>query len=910
MTTWRTLLAVAVRLLPNALRSRVAAEIVALGLTRIQAARPGWARTRTGLRELFGIVHAAVRARRPDNWTRRTAALAASNPAGESLMPDRISLSRVIPRWNDIRIALRMPATQWRLAWGVILTLSLGVGLGVPVLGLADTMFLRPPTGVTDPDRVVRLVLRGHGTSGPYYTQGLTGLDYAVLRERATALEAVAGWISFNASLGTGEGAHSITTVQATPSYFAALGVRPHAGRFYLESEDFDGNTNPPCVISHHFWQGELGGAPDAIGRRLRIGAQTYTVVGIAPEGFNGLTLGAVDVWLPLHVAAPEWQGHEPELWTTDRSSWIRIVARIRPGVSIDEATAEAALLYRTSGERTRDPQLRGSLLWDPVQPGRSTVGSRSATLTLWLGGGGLLLLAMIAANVTNLFRVRAIARERQTAIRLAVGGTWHDLLRSFLAESFVLGVIASAIGLAFSVPATRAARVLLFPRVEWVLPAIDLRIVLLAFALAVAIGTFVALWSTLQALRSDPAELLRGGSAKESRRRSALGFRSPLLAFQAAVFTILLAGAAAFVGSLQRATAIDVGFDIASLGSGRIPLPAGTPVSRTRDLMLQARERVAAMPGIASASLGYMEPWSNNVELPVEVPGSSVEPPWILFDYATPEYLETFGATMRAGRWISTEDHAGSTPVIVINEALEKVFWSPDKAIGNCIRVGGDTMPCRTIIGVVRDFKVTGGIEDPVRPVYYLPFAQVAWASQRPTLFFRARAGHTPESVTPAVRYALQTLEPGLQAASVRPTARNVEWVTSPLKLGASVFVAFGILAAVVGSVGLFSVLSFVVVEQRRRHAVQLALGATPALVGRSIGRFAVMVTGTGVALGLIALVPLARLIDPLLFRTRILDPSALLAVAVLGLLLALTAAAMPIRAIYRMQVMTTLRE
>jgi putative ABC transport system permease protein len=323
---------------------------------------------------------------------------------------------------------------------------------------------------------------------------------------------------------------------------------------------------------------------------------------------------------------------------------------------------------------------------------------------------------------------------------------------------------------------------------------------------------------------------------------------------------------------------------------------------------MLHAYERVRALPGVQSASLAYMEPWSNNAEVPIGVPGSSVKPPWTLLDMATTEYLRTFGVQMRRGRWIEAGDGPNAPPVVVINETLEKVFWPSGNAVGQCLRVGADGMPCRTIIGVVRDFNVTGLADDPARPVYWVPLDQAAGFAQRPALFFRTSGD--PAAATRSVRETLQTLEPNLPAASVRPVSENISWFVAPLRLGAAAFTTFGVVAAIVGAVGLYSVLAFLIVEQRRAYAIRLAIGAAPARLARSVFRFAVVTVTAGMAAGYVAFIPLSRVLEPLLFRTNALEPTAVAGVALLGLLTALVAAVVPVKAVLRTDVMAVLRE
>jgi hypothetical protein len=214
-----------------------------------------------------------------------------------------------------------------------------------------------------------------------------------------------------------------------------------------------------------------------------------------------------------------------------------------------------------------------------------------------------------------------------------------------------------------------------------------------LHIGLFIALGALVALWTTADALRVNPADLLRGtGGTQIGGMRHANALRRVLLVVQAAIFVVLITGASAFVLSLRRATAVDVGFDVKSLMAASIPLPADDRV-HARALMERAYQRVAALPGVESASLGYMEPWRNNTDVPFTIPGSTVTPPYTMFDMVTPEYLRTIGASMKAGRWIAPTDIAGSPFVVVVNETFERTFWQAGEAIGQCVRVGADSI-------------------------------------------------------------------------------------------------------------------------------------------------------------------------------------------------------------------------
>jgi hypothetical protein len=243
-----------------------------------------------------------------------------------------------------------------------------------------------------------------------------------------------------------------------------------------------------------------------------------------------------------------------------------------------------------------------------------------------------------------------------------------------------------------------------------------------------------------------------------------------------------------------------------------------------------------------------------------------------------------------------------------VVNEAFERVFWPQDGAVGRCIKVGADSMPCRTIVGVVRDFHVTGGVDEPANPVYYVPAAQAAMFWQTGHLFIRPRGDATV--ALGSVRRALQQLEPNLPAVFVHRVDQNIEWLVSPLKLGASAFTAFGLLAAIVAALGLYSILSYLVIEQRRMHAIKLALGAPARAVALPIVANALLTVGLGMAIGYAALIPLARRFGALLFHANALEPGTVAVVVLLGATVAVVAALVPTRSVLRTDTMAVLRE
>ncbi len=789
---------------------------------------------------------------------------------------------------QDVRYVTRGLARTPRFSLGVVGSLALGLGLGLPAFSLADRLFLRPPAHIRDPDRVLSLVIRVHRPEGPVYSPGISGMDYTAISTLANTLEGAAAWAPWRPSLGRGAEAREIAAQGVTASFFRVLGVQPHRGRFFEESEDLLGASSGPCVISYAFWRREFGGDPSALGRVLQLGSGYYTVVGIAPEGFSGLNLGRVDVWAPIHVALGDMQGGGSELFTTDRSWWVRIVGRLRPGVTHAAADADAARVYRIAGPRIRDADLEWTYQWQSILPGRALSRSSAANVPLWLAGGAALLLLLLAANLAHLFLARNIGRSRELAIRFAIGGGRARVLRLMLAEALVLSAVSAAAALALSSPATGMIRRLLYPGLTWSQPALDVRIAAAAGVAALVLGGLVALGTTLYAARLDPALALKSG-AHQVAGGSGRRLRLVLVACQATVFTALVLASAAFVKSLDRATSVPLGFDVENLLVAQSPLSvAGYGREQREQYYALALESARALPGVTSASIGYATPWFSNWFEVLKVPGRTEELPRASFDVGTPDGLRTLGLTLRAGRWIEPGDQAGSEPVVVVNETFARSVWPGENPLLQCVRVGADSMPCRAVVGVVGDHRFTGRLTDPMTPAYWVPVPQARGYNYSHKLFVR----YDPARGNPAGGLArmLQGLAPNLPAADVHPAKREYEALFPSLKMGATMFSAFGALAVLIGALGLFSTMSYLVTERRKEFVIRSALGAEPrqVLVPVLIGGVAVIAVGV---FGGLALAVLARArLDPLLFQTTLLESGSL----VLAVALALAAGAL----------------
>ncbi|MGE3526154.1 MAG: ABC transporter permease, partial [Gemmatimonadales bacterium] len=729
-------------------------------------------------------------------------------------------------------------------------------------------------------------------------SRSLAWVDYEAAR-KAPSVQGAAAWITLSRSLGRGADAHPIAVTASTASLFQVLGVRPVLGRFYLRAEEQDPGEPVPCVAGHRFWRTELGGTAGALGQELLVGNVRCVIVGVAPAGFNGLEITSVDLWGPIGPFGKDYMGPDPDLWATDRSHWVRVAVRLAPGANDVRAADEATVAYRAVTPRRRDPDLTARVDWESIVPGQSR--ESSARVANLLFGGALVLLLLIAANLVNLFLVRDLERARETTVRLALGCPVRRLFLDRVAEVGLLAIGGTVVGLLTAGWIGPIARRTLLNRLNITAAPVDLRIVLAGVVLALSIGVVIAAATTLRLAHTDPASMLRttGGAPGGGRRGRTMRFA--LVALQAALSTGLLISAAGFVLSFRRAATFDLGFDLTGLAVGRVSLDGlGYTQAEERRFWTEVRETVGALPGVAGASLGYMTPWWNNRNEHLSIPGRDTLPlvPHFgspAFDAVTPEYLQTMGLRLLSGRWISDQDTRGSAPVLVINRSLADLYWPGEHPVGACLRVGADSLPCRTVVGIVADHRFSGQLEDAPIPAYFLPLSQSDAYSFTPRLFFRMSAA--PRTIIPAVRRVLQTTRVNLPAADVAPMEALFEPLLAPWRLGSYAFTGLGALATMVGAMGLFSVLSYVVAERRREFAIRTALGATVDQIAGPVLWRGLATVGTGVALGIIMALVSGRWLQPILFQTRLTDPLVLAIGIVLSLGLAALASLIPAR-------------
>jgi predicted permease len=793
----------------------------------------------------------------------------------------------------------------------VVLTFALGIGANATMFGIVDRLLLSPPAHVRDADRVVRLTVnRFNGYTGTRLTNPIvTFPDYEVLA-RASSFSSVAA-VSGSASertVGRGADALRLRTELATGSLFSLLGVRPMVGRFFGPEDDRAGAPGV-AVISYGAWRRLYGGDPGVLGKTLDFGYGPYTIVGVAPEGFTGADLAPVDVWLPLQTAGSQTT---PFCWDKRNCPWIRVVARLAPGVSPRTAEAEATTLYRAGWADYHDRNLvdpKAQVIAAPLIAARGPEPSSASRVAVWLAGISLVVLLIACANVANLLLARAVRQRREVGIRLALGSSRARVLGQVLVESLLLSLLGGITALLLTRWGGVLLRSVLLPGVAWEGTGVETRTAGVVVLLTVLAGVAAGVIPAVPAGRSDVSETLKSGSRTTSAPISRT--RGALTVLQAALSVVLLVGAGLFVRSLHRVNALDLGLDPDGVLVVTPDFDRDVSDERQAEFYRRAVTRLSAIPGVEAVSPDVSVPFWSSSAVNLSVPGLDSIPTLPsgspILHAVGPDYFDVLDLQLLRGRGLRREDGGDGWRALVVNQTMARVLWPGQDPIGKCVIIGaspGETdPPCTEVVGVVEDARTFSLLPEEAMQ-YYVPLGSEGGAR---ALLVRVRG--EPETSIPSIRRALLSLEPGLRYPEIQPLRELIDPQARSWKLGATMFTAFGLLALLVAAVGLYSVLAFSVAQRTFELGVRSALGASrERLLGLVLGQ-AARLTVLGVALGLLAAWLAAPKVEDLLYATSPHDPAVLGGVAGVLLAVGLLAAWLPARRATRVDPSVALR-
>ena len=798
--------------------------------------------------------------------------------------------------WQDVKYAVRSLRNKPGFTAAVVLTLGLGIGANAAMFGIVDRLLFRAPAYMKDPDRVHRVYLvrtfEGKENFGSHfhYTR------FKDLERWSSSFDATAAMSDPQVAVGTGEDAREMRVVAASAGYWKFFDARPVIGRFYTAAEDTTPTGAAVAVLSYPFWQSRYGGRADALGQRLKIGAADYTIIGVAPPNFVGLATDRIPVaWIPITTyAASEftWDPKDPYNWFQKYNiSWMQMIVRRKPTVTLAAATSDLTSAYLRSYAKQVElsPRTTPATITKPHAVAASVLAERGPRPTAvsrvarWVTGVAMIVMLIAAANVANLLLARALRRRREIAVRLALGVTRARLLSQLLTESVVLAVLGGIAGLAIAQWGGAILRSQLLRSDLSASVLRDTRTLAFAAVAVLVVGILTGLAPALQSGRGDLTTSLKSGAREGTYHKSRT--RVALLVLQGALSVILLVGAGLFVRSMGNVRSLHMGYDIDPL------LWVGVEERSekfTADQKTALRDRLyreaSALPGVASASRAVTVPFWMTWDEDLHVAGidSVNKLGQFPMQAGTHELLRTVGSRLLRGRFIDATDTKQSPRVMVVTEAMAKALWPTSEAIGQCVRVGADTAPCTTVVGIAENVRADEQFNEDKMFYYYRPIAQV-----QPTgggLFVRMHGDAARQGE--GVRRALQKIMPGTSYVTVRPMTEIFDPTIRSWKLGATMFVAFGALALILAAIGLYSVIAYNVVQRTHEMGVRVAFGAQMRDVVQLILGEGLRVTLIGLAVGGAVALYAGRWVAPLLFNVKPSDP--LVFGAVVGVLLA----------------------
>ena len=788
--------------------------------------------------------------------------------------------------WQDVRYAARGLRKKPGFTIAVVLTLALGIGANAAMFGIVDRLLFRPPALMQSPDQVHRVYLvrtfDGKENFGSYFQY----TRYEDLKRWTNSFDVVAAMASNETAIGVGEDAREMLIGAVSASFWKLFQLQPAIGRVFTAAEDTTPRGASVVVLSHAFWQTRFGGRPDVVGQRIKIAKVDYEIIGVLPPEFRGIGDGRQAVaWVPITTyAATEftWNPNDLSNWYQKYNiSWMQMFARRKPGVTNAAADADLTTAFKRSYAKQREmsPQSTPAEIAKPraiagsVLAARGPQPSEVSKVARWVSGVAVIVMLIAAANVANLLLARALRRRREVAVRLALGVSRARLVAQLLTESVMLAAIGGIAGLVVAQWGGAILRAQFLPRGESIPVAGDMRTLLFAGAAVIFVGLLTGIAPALQSGRGDLTTALKSGAREGTYHRSRT--RVALLVIQGALSVVLLVGAGLFVRSLDNVTSLRLGYDVDRL----LWVGVEERDEKLTDAEKTAlRERLAdaarALPGVETASRAVTVPfymtWDENIFVPgIDTSVLNHMGSWRI-QGAAPQYLATMGTKLVRGRFIEAGDTDKSPKVMVVSATMASKLWPGKDAIGQCVRIGSDTVPCTTVVGVAEDIRASDDFNDDQLLYYYRPITQAAATGGGVFVRVRGPAAQSAESI----RRALQKGMPGSSYVTISPMAQFYGPTIRSWRLGAITFVAFGSLALVLAAIGLYSVIAYNVVQRTHEMGVRVAFGAQMRDVVQLVLGEGLRLTVLGLVIGGAIALYASKWVAPLLFRVEPRDP------------------------------------
>ena len=814
--------------------------------------------------------------------------------------------------WQDVRQGLRILLKSPAFTATVVLTLGLGIGANAAVFSIINTLLLRP-LPVAQPDNLYVIGVLHQDNEQPHQ---VSWSDYVDYRDRSGVFADLAAYSIGFAGLSADNHAERIAVSYVSGNFFSMLGLTPAAGRLILPSEGATFGADPVIVLGQSYWRQRFGAEPSVVGRTVLVNGRPFTVVGIVPADFTGVyALVEFDAYMPYAMQMPESAYRELIERRDNHDS--RVIGRLKAGVSLRQAQASLDVLAAQLEQQypATNKTVRARIIPERLaRPEPNAADSNPFVAGVFLLLVGLVLL-VACVNVVNLLMVRATARNRELAIRAALGAGRRRLVRQLLTESLVLAALG---GLAGALIGRWVSGLLAGIALPMDLPirfdlSFDWRVFSYIAAVALGTGIIVGLIPALRASRTDVNDVLREGGRGLAEGSTRHRLRSTLVVAQVAVSVVLLVAAALFVRSVQRARSVDLGFDHRQILTLSMDVSQqGFDEARGRAFYRDVQARVRSLPGVESVTYAYSVPFgyynsSEYVEAEDNPAQNNQRRPSAGFNVVGPEYFSTMKILVSQGRGFTPQDDARARAVAVVNEYMAAKLWPGQDPIGKRFRMTGATPTSLEVVGVSRNGKYNYIFEDPGM-YFFVPIEQ----QYRPLRALQVRTAGSPELLAPAIQREIRALNPDLPVYDVRSMTRMLDGPNGffLLQMGALFGGGLGVLGLILALVGIYGVVSYSASQRTQEIGVRMALGARPRDILELVVGHGLLLVAVGITLGLAASFAVARLLKNLLFGVSTTDPATFITVPLVLGAMALLASYIPALRATKVDPMLALRQ
>src|ERR1700730_3405838 len=804
---------------------------------------------------------------------------------------------------QDMRYGLRVLWKSPGFTIVAVLSLALGVGANTAIFSIVNAVLLRS-LPFSHPERLVKIVASNRGVGARDI--GLSVLELDDLRTRAGVFDQVTATLGGPTNLTGGERPQRFGLLEVSPNYFSMLGTSAHIGRVFGPGDEAPGFAEA-AVISDSLWTRGFGGDPGVLGRKIQLDNDPYTVVGVLPPGFRhpGSTVSTdVEIWVTCGFRADPFPKPERSLRILPGA-----IGLLKPGIGLEQAQSRLdAFASQLRAEYATDyPAGSGwSIEAEPLQD--SLVGNVRPML-LVLMGAVVLIVLLASVNVANLLLARASGREREVAVRLALGASRARMIRQMLTESAILSLVSGVVGVLSAIAALHFVQFLpaRIPRLAEV--QVDWTVLTCALLVSLRAGLGFGLVPALRSSKAEIAVAIREGARGSGTSGKTNRLRGLLIASETALAVVLMVGAGLLLRTFWGLLQENPGFNPSNIVAANVYLPVPNnpdmdryaKPERLNSFVREAVRRVRAIPGVELASMTTDLPVTHSARRrPVNIEDRPDESGKGLFSEVTsvtPEYFKVLQASLVRGRYFTEDDDTGKQPVAIVDESTARTYWPDRDPMGRRLSMRGTrdaaNPPWCIVVGVIKDINSDGldqsGAPHIYRPIYQFPGSRALSKS------VTVRTSLSATSLEPQIRREIQAVDPDLPVFNVRTMNEVIDGSLASRRFSAELVAVFAIVALLVASVGIYGLLAYMVGQRSHEIGVRMALGAMPSTIGKMIVSRGAGLAGIGVGIGLILSGVMAPLISSVLYGVRPLDPEVFIAVPVILMVVVLVASYIP---------------